>query len=77
MHNAARWAGSVHARETAVALVIKFTRSGKDMVKDFVICFTSRPGSVGKWHVIAFLNLPGCPYRLYGAASRLLHYREA
>ena len=50
-------------------LVINCVRSGKDRVKDFVICFTSSPPTANERPVIPFVNLTGYPHRDSGAAT--------
>src|SRR5450759_490826 len=51
------------------AMVINCVRSGKDRVKDFVICFTSSPSSANERPVIPFVNLTGCLHHDSGAAT--------
>src|SRR6201981_3855140 len=50
-------------------LVINCVRSGKDRVKNFVICFTSSPSTANERPVIPFVNLTGYPHRDRGAAT--------
>jgi len=50
-------------------LVINCVRSGKDRVKDFVICFTSSPSTAIERPVVPFVNPTGYPHRGSGAAT--------